>query len=51
MLLKQKGMLQITFDVHAQKVGYELSIGMMKDMIKLFEMESMPMGGMIHAAM
>ena len=51
MLLKQKGMLQITFDVHAQKIGYELSIGMMKDMIKLFEMESMPMGGMIHAAM
>ena len=28
-----------------------LNIGMMKDMIKLFEMESMPMGGMIHAAM
>lgn len=51
MLLKQKGMLQITFDVHAQKIGYELSIGMMKDMIKLFEMESMPMGGMTHAAM
>ena len=50
MLLKQKG-IQITFDVHAQKIGYELSIGMMKDMIKLFEMESMPMGGMIHAAM
>ena len=51
MLLKQKGMLQITFDVHAQKIGYELSIGMMQDMIKLFKMESMPMGGMIHAAM
>lgn len=51
MLLKQKGMMQITFDAHAQKIGYELPIGMMKDMLKLLEMQQKSMGGMNHAAM
>ena len=51
MLLKQKGMMQITFDAHAQKIGYELPIGMMKDILKLLEMQSKPMGGMMHAVM
>ncbi|MBQ4163534.1 MAG: oxalate:formate antiporter [Turicibacter sp.] len=51
MLLREKGMMQITFDSHAQKIGYELPIGMMKDMMKLLEAKSKPMGGMMHAAM
>lgn len=51
MLLKQKGMMQMTFDAHAQKIGYELPIGVMQDMIKLMTEGSKPMGGGKHAAM
>lgn len=51
MLLKEKGMMQMTFDSHAQKIGYELPIGMMQDIIKLFTTSSKQMGGMMHAAM
>ncbi|MBQ8992874.1 MAG: oxalate:formate antiporter, partial [Turicibacter sp.] len=51
MLLRDKGMIQITFDSQAQKIGYELPIGMMKDMMKLLEAKSKPMGGMMYAAM
>lgn len=51
MLLKQKGMMQMTFDAHAQKIGYELPIGVMQDMIKLMTEGSKPMGGGKRAAM
>ena len=50
-LLKEKGLTQITFDTHAQKIGYELPIAMMKELKKLFSLEKMTMGGMIYAAM
>ena len=50
-LLKEKGLTQITFDTHAQKIGYELPIAMMKVLKKLFSLEKMSMGGMIYAAM
>ena len=50
MLLKEKGLMQITLDSHAQKIGYELPIGMMKDLIKLFEMKNNNRGGMMHAS-
>ena len=50
-LLKEKGLTQITFDTHAQKIGYELPIAMMKELKKLFSLEKMSMGGMIYAAM
>ena len=50
-LLKEKGLTQITFDTHAQKLGYELPIAMMKELKKLFSLEKMSMGGMIYAAM
>lgn len=50
-LLKQKGMRQITFDTHAGKIGYELPIGMMQDVIKLFTEEVKGREGMRHAAM
>ncbi|MDU1540110.1 MAG: nitrogenase component 1 [Paeniclostridium sordellii] len=49
-LLKEKGLMQITLDSHAQKIGYELPIGMMKDLIKLFEMKNNNRGGMMHAS-
>lgn len=51
MLLKEKGLTQITLDNHAQKIGYELPIAMMSDLIKLFSLESRSMGGMIYATM
>lgn len=51
MLLKEKGLMQITLDSHAQKIGYELPIGMMKDLIKLFEMKNNNRGGMMHASL
>ncbi|MEG1285102.1 MAG: nitrogenase component 1 [Romboutsia sp.] len=50
MLLKQKGLTQITLDSHAQKIGYELPIGIMKDLIKLFKSQENEIGGMIHAS-
>ena len=50
-LFKEKGLTQITFDTHAQKIGYELPIAMMKELKKLFSLEKMSMGGMIYAAM
>ena len=50
-LLKEKGLTQITFDTHAQKIGYELPIAMMKELKKLFSLEKMSMGGMRYAAM
>ena len=50
-LLKEQGLTQITFDTHAQKIGYELPIAMMKELKKLFSLEKMSMGGMIYAAM
>ena len=31
-VLKEKGLTQITFDTHAQKIGYELPIAMMKEL-------------------
>ena len=34
MLLKSKGITQITLDSNAQKIGYELPIGVMKSLIK-----------------
>ncbi|MGL4372767.1 MAG: nitrogenase component 1 [Turicibacter sp.] len=40
MLLKQKGLQQITFDRNAQKIGYELPIGVMKDLIHLYQVET-----------
>lgn len=51
MLLKQKGLTQITLDNHAQKIGYELPIAMMSDLIKLFGLENISMGGMMYATM
>ncbi|WP_394867432.1 nitrogenase component 1 [Paraclostridium bifermentans] len=51
MLLREKGLMQITMDSHAQKIGYELPIAMMKDLIKLFEMKNNKMGGMIHGSL
>lgn len=51
MLLKQKGLTQITLDSHAQKIGYELPIGIMKDLIKLFEIDKEKIGGMMHASL
>ncbi|WP_270647127.1 nitrogenase component 1 [Paeniclostridium hominis] len=51
MLLKEKGLMQITLDSHAQKIGYELPIGMMKDLIKLFEMKNNNRGGMMHGSL
>ena len=36
MLLKSKGLKQITLDNNAQKIGYELPIGIMKDLINKF---------------
>ncbi|MGL5148972.1 MAG: nitrogenase component 1 [Clostridium sp.] len=33
MLLKSKGLSQLTFDEHGQKIGYELPIGIMKTLI------------------
>ncbi|SCI68021.1 Nitrogenase molybdenum-iron protein alpha chain [uncultured Clostridium sp.] len=50
MLLKEKGLMQIILDSHAQKIGYELPIGMMKDLIKLFEVKNNNRGGMMHAS-
>lgn len=51
MLLKQKGLVQITLDSHAQKIGYELPIGIMKDLIRLFEEDKEKIGGMMYATM
>lgn len=51
MLLREKGLMQITMDFHAQKIGYELPIAMMKDLIKLFEMKNNKMGGMMHGSL
>ena len=51
MLLKEKRMVQMTFDTHAQKIGYELPIGMMKDIIKIFTAPAGKMGGMMHGGM
>lgn len=51
MLLREKGLMQITMDSHAQKIGYELPIAMMKDLIKLFEMKNNKMGGMMHGGL
>lgn len=39
MILREHGMIQMTFDSHAQKIGYELPVGMMKDIIKAFNGE------------
>ncbi|MBO3444235.1 hypothetical protein [Clostridium sp. CCUG 7971] len=51
MLLKQNGLMQITLDEHAQKIGYELPIGIMETLIKLFSLESnTKMGGMLSAS-
>lgn len=51
MLLKQKGLMQITLDEHAQRIGYELPIGIMESLIKLFSLESnTKMGGMLSAS-
>lgn len=51
MLLREKGLMQITMDSHAQKIGYELPIAMMKDLIKLFEMKNNKMGGMMNGSL
>lgn len=50
-ILREKGLMQITLDSHAQKIGYELPIGMMRDLIKLLELESNKMGGRMYAGM
>lgn len=50
-ILREKGLMQITLDSHAQKIGYELPIDMMKDLIKLYELETSKMGGMMYAGM
>jgi len=39
MILREHGMTQMTFDSHAQKIGYELPVGMMQDIIKAFNGE------------
>ena len=50
MLLKEKGLMQITLDEHAQKIGYELPIGIMESLIKLFSLDKdNNMGGMMNA--
>lgn len=51
MLLKEKGLIQITLDSHAQKIGYELPIAMMKDLIKIFNLEKTTKGESMYAAM
>ncbi len=53
MLLREKGLLQMTFDEEAQKVGYELPIGIMKHILGLLDLEGMGhrkqmMGGRPH---
>ena len=48
-ILKEKGLMQITLDSHAQKIGYELPIEVMKDLIHLIKNNSM--GGFIYASM
>lgn len=45
MLLRQNGLAQVTLDEHAQKIGFELPIGIMRTLIKLFDSESHPMKG------
>ena len=50
-ILREKGLIQITLDSHAQKIGYELPIGMMRDLIKLVDLETSKMGGMMYAGM
>lgn len=50
-ILKEKGLMQITLDSHAQKIGYDLPIGIMKDLIKLLQLETNKMGGMMYAGM
>lgn len=37
MLLKSKGLIQMTFDEHAQKIGYELPIEILKSIISKFK--------------
>lgn len=37
MLLKSKGITQMTFDDNAQKIGYELPIGILKELIEKFK--------------
>ena len=39
MILKQHGLTQITLDDHAQKIGYELPIGIMETLIKILSLE------------
>lgn len=51
MLLREKGMIQMTFDAHAQKIGYELPVNIMKDIIKMFTNNSSGHGGMMSAMM
>lgn len=48
-ILKEKGLMQITLDSHAQKIGYELPIEVMKDLIDLIKNNSI--GGFIYASM
>ena len=53
MLLREKGLLQMTFDEEAQKIGYELPIGIMKCILGLLDVEGlghrkMAMGGHSH---
>ena len=51
-LLRQNGLMQITLDEHAQKIGYELPNGIMESIIKLFSLEqNTKMGGMMNASM
>jgi len=51
-LLKENGMKQIAFDAHAQKIGYELPIAMMQDLLKIFtQSNSKSTGGMMHGSM
>jgi len=45
MLLRQKGISQITFDEHAQKIGFELPIGIMKSLIRLFDIDKSEIRG------
>ena len=50
-LLRQNGLMQITLDEHAQKIGYELPNGIMESIIKLFSLEqNTKMGGMMSAS-
>lgn len=48
MLLRQKGLQQITFESEAQKIGYELPIGIMRHLIHLMSSKSVGMEGRIH---